>query len=196
MSVRRMEIDYRQLQAGQMHHDQIAHQDIWTLAVPHRLTHFTLHFAKYIGALVTANKTNDTELKKRVLTDSLVIALATANAVQVDLATSVETPNERSNTADIRLLPRQFDSLTLELAEVVGRMAKACEAFDHAEKFPSRDVIEHSVSRLIPVIEGLAEIEGLDIVSCVTERWAAVEMKCCPRMWEQTWPVASEPVAA
>jgi hypothetical protein len=44
--------DLRQLQVEQFSHDETYHREIARLPVQQRLTHMTLHFAKYVGRLL------------------------------------------------------------------------------------------------------------------------------------------------
>lgn len=164
--------DLRQLQIAQYRHDEVAHRDIAWLPVPQRLTHFTLHFAKYAGALVRANRAHDEVEGKRVLADAFAIVLAMANTLQIDLRarTQAEPRDENLSNYDVR-------DLLLCLCEAIGPMAKACEAIDHLENFPSRSTLDHGVLRVLEVISALAEKEGVSLPDAVTARWALAEKK-------------------
>lgn len=169
----------RKLQARQYKHDQAAHQDIFWSPVQRRLTHYTLHFSKYVGALVRAHRQEDVRVKQKVITDSVVIVLATANTMNVDLQRRIEsgvpgTSGALTPTGDER---RSFATLVLRYAEVVGEMSKACEAMDHVEDYPSRAVLERSVLQLVSIISCLADIESMELISAVTERWKMIEQK-------------------
>lgn len=159
----------KQLQIEQYRHDNKAHQDILGLPVPRRLAHFTLHFAKYVGSLSTALRDQNAELQVRIVTDSLIIALAAANAMNVDLERKIE-PSYPSGSTDV-------NSLLWSYAEIVGEMAKACEATDHMEDYPSRAVMERNVARLIPLIRDFAGAINLDLTKAVKERWRILEQK-------------------
>src|SRR5262245_48608359 len=74
------------LQWAQHRHDEAYHRDISILPVATRLKHFALHFAKYVGALVDAKRRRDDAAFCRVLTDTFIISLASANAVALKLA--------------------------------------------------------------------------------------------------------------
>src|SRR4051812_30816103 len=80
-----LSIDLAELQSGQQRHDEFAHRDVLALSAARRVTHFTLHFAKYAGALLKAQRTGNQESTTRVLTDSLIIALACSNTVGIEL---------------------------------------------------------------------------------------------------------------
>src|SRR5438067_1321862 len=128
----------RKLQAAQYRHDQAAHMDIAGLAVPQRVTHFTLHFSKYVGQLAHATRKTDDPLIQKVVTDSFVIALAAANAMNVDLQRRIEEGLYRSDLTELDSDGEgTLDAVLLRYAEVVGKMAKACEALDHMEDYPT-----------------------------------------------------------
>lgn len=170
-------LDFDRLQRDQQAHDVRAHQDILSQLIPKRLTHFTLHFAKYQGALVRAQRASDSSAKLRLLVDSFVIALASANAMNLRL---------RDRLGELREPPQKItpyaqplgSELLMQYVEVVGDMAKACEVMDHAEDYPSRQVLERSILKLMGVIEQMAASEGIDLVTRVYERWAGIEKKC------------------
>lgn len=164
--------DFRQLQIAQYRHDEIAHRDIAWLPVPKRLTHYTLHFAKYAGALVRANFAEDEAEAKRVLADAFAIVLAMANTLQIDLRERV-----RAESSDENLSNSDVQELLLHLSEAVGPMAKACEAIDHLENFPSRPTLDHGVLRVLEVISILAAKKGVSLPDLVTARWALAEKK-------------------
>ena len=69
------------LQRSQMRHDESYHQDILSLDVSRRVTHMTLHNAKYSGRFITASDAHDKALFEATLTDSFVICIATANVL-------------------------------------------------------------------------------------------------------------------
>lgn len=54
-----------ELQWKQLQHDEKYHKDIWLLNVQQRITHMTLHLAKYSAKLsVSAFENNEIEFKK------------------------------------------------------------------------------------------------------------------------------------
>ena len=165
----------QELQVAQREHDLAAHQDILLLPIPRRLTHFTLHFAKYQGAIHRALRTGEEATAKRVLIDSLAIALAAANALNVDLAQRIGHGLQKLGPA----LDSEKSALSVlgYYCEIVGEMAKACEALDHLEAFPSRETLESSIVALIVVIERLADLCLVDLTSGLTARWKSAEAK-------------------
>lgn len=167
-----------QLQVGQYNHDVAAHQDILYCLVPKKLTHFTLHFAKYQGAIALAMRSESTESLHRALIDSMIIALAAANAMNIDISERVRNSHQEFSTdrAQNKADPLRND-LLLEYVEIVARMAKACEVMDHLEDYPSRPVLERSVVELVILLGRFAQHEQIDLVAAISERWARVEQK-------------------
>jgi hypothetical protein len=135
------------------------------------LTHFALHFAKYQGILVSATSDEDKKLRHRILVDSFIIALAAANGLGIKLAEwrqdSTQKLSERSS----------YGALLGAYVSTVGRIAKACEALDHNESYPSWAVLEESITVLTGTIRAFAAHEGIDLAIAVTRRWAEVERK-------------------
>jgi len=166
------------LQRGQFKHDAIAHRDIQSLLLPQRLTHFTLHFAKYQGRLPQAFSDADKLLVKRLVTDTLIIALAAANGMNVNLQERFAhgASGLRKGSRPRELREARF-SLLLEFAEIVGNMAKACEVLDHLENYPSREVLERSTADIVELCFRIAELEQVDIVAAVVERWTEIAAK-------------------
>lgn len=169
--------DLHGLQVAQFRHDQIAHQDILGLNVPKRLTHFTLHFAKYAGTLAKAHRESDNCLKQKTLTDSFIILLAAANAMNLDLQKVEDAERRCESLIGASDSHPNFEQLLFSFVEVVGRMSKACEALDHLEDFPSRLVLEDSVILLLPIIRRLAALQAIDLRMRTSERWRSIEQK-------------------
>lgn len=160
--------DLRGLQRGQLQHDERAHVDILSLSSERRLTHFALHFAKYSGQLFKATRLGDMTLTGRLITDSFVIVLATANELNLDL----------TGEPACRFPGSSAETLLGLYAERTGDFAKACEAFDHpSENYQSRAVIGSAICALSSFIQALANLFGLDLEACVTSRWNEIECK-------------------
>ena len=75
--------DLARLQWEQFEHDEKYHREIARLTVQDRLKHMALHFAKYSGGLAAGP--DEAELR-RLVTDIFVIALSSANILNVRLA--------------------------------------------------------------------------------------------------------------
>jgi len=168
-------LDFRALQKAQHLHDGLAHRDILELSAQRRLTHFTLHFAKYAGTLLVARRTGNRPLMGRMITDSLIIALAFANSLGIELQRSLADEGEHPIC---REGGEDSATLLLRYVEIVGEMGKACEAFDHAsERYPSFDVLERAITKLTRLVLACAVSEGVDLGAAVADRWMSVEAK-------------------
>jgi hypothetical protein len=167
-----------QLQAGQLRHDTVAHQDILHLILPRRLTHFTLHLAKYQAGLHGSLIPAASPTRQRLITDSMIIVLAAANGMKVDLRARIS----QSSTGSVFEANRTRTSTSLTdlvngYIQSVGRMAKACEALDHLEDFPVRQVLELSVIELALTVGAISQVDGLDLKASVEKRWYEIEQE-------------------
>lgn len=152
----------RDLQASQLEHDRRAHKQVLCWPFQRRVTHFSLHFAKYQATLLTTDPVRDSGIRRRVLTDSFIIAMAAANTLDLELPSSnVEALNSHD--------------LLISYVVATGKMAKACEAMDHGEPFDFRDALEISVAALASLTRALARLERIDLVASTRERWSEVE---------------------
>jgi hypothetical protein len=182
----------RKLQRAQHRHDQVAHQDIAGRSVPKRVTHFTLHFSKYVGGLAKAIRKSDEQQLRRLITDTFVITLAAANAMNVDLQRRIAEAESRQALDALALdSQRDLSGVVLRYAEVVGEMSKACEALDHMEDFPSRKTQEKGVVLLLSIVCRLAELAGMDLAVATKERWKSIEQKPVVTRDESSTPDAA-----
>jgi hypothetical protein len=166
----------QQLQSGQLRHDSLAHQDIFNLVLPSRLTHFTLHFAKYQAGLYSSISNGAKATRRRLITDSMIIALAAANGMKVDLKTNVgRSISTHDNHWTRCSTTPSFSDLVGYYIETVGRMAKACEALDHLENFPAREVLERSVVELTLTIIVMSQVDNFDLCASIEKRWSEIE---------------------
>jgi hypothetical protein len=164
-------MNIRSLQKAQHAHDLRAHQDVVSFPAQRQLTHFALHFSKYVGSCLKAKRNGDVNAMKRLVTDTFIISLAAANTLSMELE---DVPAISSSDA-----PSHLDSidLILRFAEATGEMAKACESWDHGEKFPIQDVLERSVQKIAVLSMQLAAVEHVDLEAAVLDRWEAIERK-------------------
>ncbi len=156
------------LQHAQQVHDELAHSDIVEASLERRLTHYTLHFTKYQARLLTS--LSDEAALERPLVDSFIIVLAAANAVDLDLQRSW---NFQPPGCDWIELVHQY-------VEVVGKMAKACEAADHHEVFPYHHVWNETITQLATIICALASLANCNLVTKIPVRWQEIEGKLQP----------------
>jgi hypothetical protein len=171
MNSRSLRAELASFQNEQFRHDRVAHGEMLALPLHRRLAHFTLHFTKYQAVMLSSSKNSSTDPIARLVTDSLIILLAAANALGVRLRAE---PNGESQ-ADGGSINHQ--QLLYSYIETVGEMAKACEAFDHIKNFPSELVFKAALARLTAIVFGMAELHGVDLLATVPKRWDQVERK-------------------
>jgi hypothetical protein len=167
------------LQQEQLRHDQLAHADILCLPVQQRLTHMVLHFSKYTGAL--SQPLHD-EKFQAILVDTLIIALATANALNVHLAKRIREETGASSFSElehIMHIDRHHvrETVFLKLAFATGTMAKACESLDHLEAYDFRITLERQVIEVAFLVLAAATALRMNFGSMVRARWDAVERR-------------------
>ena len=164
--------DLEWFQDEQFRHDAVAHAAIAGLPMRHQLVHFTLHLAKYQGRLQKALRSQDDETVQRLITDSFIILLATANALgKSPRILGAGRPTSLSHV-------RGSEALMSAYVEVVGEMAKACEAFHDSENYPSHAVLDTCVSTLTRIVIALANAHEVPLFETVPHRWGRVERRC------------------
>lgn len=167
------------MQREQLDHDLRAHRDILALSTQSRLAHMTLHFAKYVGVLSGAS---DLATVQRVLVDALIIGLASANSLNVDLSKripeqcNVNSMNEL--TLSMSINGSNVHAATLRLMAIAtGRMAKACESMDHMERYDCRGNLEREVVEISCIVLAAFKALAIDPSDLIRTRWRQVERK-------------------
>lgn len=171
-----------QIQREQNSHDLLAHRDILHLDTHTKLKHMTLHFLKYAGKLAEAGERQDMNALRNILLDAFIIALATANALNVNLgATWVLDADSlddlSSKISDAKELPDPFSRSLYSLAKIAGRMAKAIESTDHLERGNPRADLEVLIVDLAFEILTILGSLQVEIEELIKERWRVVEDK-------------------
>lgn len=172
------------LQHRQRAHDIAYHPDIWQLPPARSLTHMTLHQTKYMGALAAALASGDRAAQTRAITDAFVIVLATANLLNQDLS-ALTSAAPRGGFTELACAFARADGMAAfepglivtRHAALCGRMAKACEAFDHAEDYPSRKALAECNAELFRLVVTLAGARNIDLAAAYDARINAVEAK-------------------
>lgn len=155
---------FDRLQWQQFEHDEKYHREIARLTVQDRLKHMALHFAKYAGLLADAPHDQAVE---RLVTDILVIAISSANILNLRLA----------DQHNLLRAPRENSSFAAAIAIAAGRMAAACEKMDHLEAFPFRERISEAVLDLLSQALSYAEAMGWSVENMVAARLEPVKEK-------------------
>lgn len=153
------------LQWEQFEHDEKFHREIARLTVQDRLKHMALHFAKYAGEFITA--VEDEARRKRLATDVFVIAISTANVLNMRLSDRISFP-------DATLDAQEF---LFSLAVNAGRMAAACEKMDHLEDYPFRTEIAAALVQLATAAVAYAKGRGWNLEALVHDRLQPVKEK-------------------
>lgn len=159
------------LQGEQLRHDAVAHADIAALPMRRQLVNFILHLSKYQGRLLRALHSRDEESIQRLITDSFIILLATANA----LGKSPKIVGAGRPTSLSHL--RTSEALLCAYVEVVGEMSKACEAFDDDDDYPSYIMLDSCLGTLLRIVIALANVNGVPLLETVPHRWSRVERR-------------------
>jgi hypothetical protein len=166
----RADLDLDEFQRGQAHHDSACHADVLALPIQDRLKHFVLHFAKYVGGLVELQASTESSLRqRRLLTDAFIICLAMANCLNLRLSARIAVGPDGHTHDSV--------SVTRSLAIITGRMAKACEAMDHVERFDIRGELEKNVLEIAALVLNAANVFSIDLGLEVAERWSGVAKK-------------------
>ena len=165
-------------QLRQQHHDELFHKDILLLPVAHRMQHMALHMAKYAARFICAPSTAD-ESYRAALVDALVIALASANTLNINLGAATQETHVESPAAHATNRSEPTGHVTFEklFAAAMGRMAKAAESLDHVEAFPSRQVLSTSTVELAQLVLKQMGAVGLDISTSYFARLEDVERR-------------------
>lgn len=169
----------RDLQRSQNRHDLKYHPDIVALGTIGRLKHMALHNVKYAARFAAAELEGDVAAFEKVLTDSFIIALSTANILTYDLGAGLPNTDgdgdDRANSSDF----------AFRYLQEVGRMAKACESIDHLENFPFRPEIVRANATLTRLVIEEAGRRNIDLVETYARRIAEVEARSGFSMFAQ-----------
>jgi len=170
------------LQREQFEHDERFHREIARLPLQARLNHMALHFCKYAGQIANVCDTGDTNLRSKTITDSFIICLCAANALNLNLSEYVNISNDNcyhnlcrlglSLSEQIYPSVKQPDDYWLLRVYAVsaGKMARACEKADHLEAFPFREELQEAVIHLCRLSLIAASINCIDLLSTTRER--------------------------
>ncbi len=171
------------LQVEQHQHDETYHREIARLSLHQRLNHMALHFAKYTGKIAVAD---DPTALSAVYVDVLVIALSTANVVNVELFDLLERdgrdfpgllPFARSLAASMQNVIGDRYALLRDTTIASGRMAAACEKIDHLEEISFRAEIRDCVAQLSSIALAFLSSNGIDPMEAVRDRLGRVKKR-------------------
>lgn len=171
-----------ELQVEQHLHDETYHREIARLPLHGRLNHMALHFAKYAGK-VAANK--DPAVIIRVYVDTFIIALSTANILNLELWELVKVGDHEfpSLLTFGRTLGSSmaneitYPAIIRETAIATGQIAAACEKIDHLEEISFRKEISQGIARLSNLSLAFIALQGVEPAQAVRERLAGVKQR-------------------
>lgn len=175
--VEQTKANIKRLEWFQHEHDRLFHKDIDTMPVKDRIKHFVFHLTKYgcdLACLERQGGELDVEKIRKLLIDSLIICVSLANTLQLRLWNAV-VPLATTNTykgfhddclrahaeylmntyvplgqpiTDINqpTCPVRMD-IVLDCIDMIGKMAKCVEAWDHFEKYPYIDNLKELTPR-------------------------------------------------
>lgn len=167
------------LQRGQFEHDERFHREITRLPINARLNHMALHFCKYTGQFARVCASGDHALRAQTITDSFIISLCSANALNLDLSQQIAPDLTGSATLkDIgtylaKTVYRDCPTdswLLITHASHAAQMARACEKIDHLEDFPFRQEIQKAVLALCQTTLVAAVANDIDLSVAVYNR--------------------------
>jgi len=171
------------LQREQFEHDERFHREILRLSIHARLNHMALHYCKYTGQFAIVCAAADNALRSRTITDSFIISLCAANALNLSLSETIADPSESVLLCDLgqslsrRLYPKTTLNdhwLLIEHAVYSGKMARACEKIDHLEAFPFREEARAAVIRLCQIALIAANVNSIDLLYEARERRSGI----------------------
>lgn len=180
-STKPMEGALMRLQRVQHAHDEAAHRDILSFSLHKRLKHMVLHFFKYAGNIEAARVDQDAAGLRRVLIDTFIICLASANALNLSLDRAIGVCQDLQEIAgrDVSQVDQDvYGEAVSRLVLVGGQMAKAVESLDHMEDGNPRAAMSALLPQLTGAVLGMLARAGVnDIEATVRARLLAVERR-------------------
>jgi len=173
-----------ELQVEQHHHDETYHREIARLSLHQRLNHMALHFAKYAGKVAAATEGEDIV---PVYVDTLIIALSTANILNVEMWDLLEHNGQeypgllafgRALGHHVSVPMEDRNELLRATSIAAGRIAAACEKVDHLEEISFRAEIRTGLAQLCTLSLAFISMYGNgDPAAAVRERLHAVKSR-------------------
>ena len=146
------QIDWVQLSVYQMAHDMTFHPDIYFKSNPDKMSHYALHFAKYMGRVWDPQIHPIT----KTMTDTLSILLGVAYALKIDLGQVIYKPVPTASFREI---------YTKAAGQVCGAyLALIGDRVDHFDTFGSdaldRETLVNALCRLRDVAIDILVFNG------------------------------------
>jgi hypothetical protein len=161
-----MSVLLRKMQSAQRLHDELFHPEIAHLDISRRIAHLTLHLAKYCGNIRAASLGGDENRYRKAVVDAAIIAASAATALHIDLS-MYGVPSASEDSFEFE------DTMVIS----VGKLAKAVEALDHVEDFPSRKIFNEEFPKIFICATREIECWGVDAMQSICNRLDLVRKK-------------------
>lgn len=179
-----------ELQWKQLQHDEKYHKEIWLLTVQQRITHMTLHLAKYSAAITVAAFDKDKKHFEKAIVDTVIISMSSANIFgariydialseqekiceSIEELTALSLDRYHSDISDLSLL-----EFAKQIAIHIGRMCKSAESLDHLEIFPYRETMLECLASLFKIaLCSFKFVSDASLEEKISTRLMAVERK-------------------
>jgi hypothetical protein len=149
----------------QWKHDELYHPEILYLGPVRRMSHVALHLMKYLGSFVSSPSLTLVETKAFI--DSFIMVVSASNLLDISLS-EYWSHNELQDSSE---------GFITTYVKLLSKLAKACDAADHVEDFPIRQVWIESISQLFLLLLHKAENDRIDLISDSCKRLKQVEDK-------------------
>ncbi|QCR86440.1 hypothetical protein FEF33_11410 [Moraxella osloensis] len=148
-------------QIRQLEHDKNYHTDIVAFSLPKRMTHITLHLAKYayeIAKVVEHNKSS------KSFVDAFIMVVSASNLLKIELA-------------DLRVDSQSNDSPVFldNYLKNLATLSKACESYDHFEKYSYHDKWNEAVRNLYLSFIIQSSVMNIDVIDEANKRLDEVD---------------------
>lgn len=148
-------------QIRQLEHDKNYHADIFALTLPKRMTHITLHLAKYAYEIAKIAESNDVS---KSFVDAFIMVVSASNLLKIELA-DLEIDSYSNDE------PVFLD----EYLKNLKTLSKACESYDHFEKYSYHDKWNEAVRNLYLSFIIQSSVMNIDIVDEANKRLDEVD---------------------
>lgn len=181
------------MQWKQLQHDERYHKDICVLSVSQRARHMIFHLVKYSGQLLDAVRMGNEEQKLKCIVDAFIIVFSYANIFQYSISDLTVLASDSkfqwvvrdfglmylrekaSQYGDEGITPMD---LAIDLAILIGEMAKTAEAFDHLEIHDFRENYNGYVKKAFGILTAHCMLaDYINIDERIANRLHQVEKK-------------------
>lgn len=165
------------LQSRQREHDERHHTDIFGGDPKRRMTHYELHYAKYVGRMAELLKKDDAALiagLEKILTDTFIITLAASDALNIEFNGAAEQAASAPPQQSKKGAAEEF---FYDLAIYQGGIAKALDSYDHLENFACSEQLRSCTKDIMRVVLVAANRIGMNLEPATFTRWTEIAAK-------------------